>query len=574
MSLHAVVNYVQDHIKNFMYEEEEEFDDDQEQFGPFNKCEWQILLSEANSRIRNLQLQSTAAKEALKKCHDSIDNIVKEHKTSSRTSVDQSSVEIPTKKRRSTGFSKRASGSLHSTRKVRKTFDFKKELSKLEQLQKELKTSYTDLINQKSQLESEKSELETQLQQSKEEAASNQSNSIAGDSSGIESISAQNVGEQNSTGHSAEYWMQKALAFEAEKNDVKIKYEREYKERKKLYNKLQDIKGNIRVFARCRPLLKHELDKNAQQICTFPDAESISIMDSKNETQRFRFDRVFDQASENSFVYSETVQPYVRSVLDGYNVTIFAYGQTGSGKTFTMNSVNSNAINDIFEKKYCDTFQQEWDISIKVSMLEIYNETIIDLLNQNNSNIDYKIRNDVKNNIIFVEGLQCCPVENANDVFKLMEKGSKNRTIAQTQMNAESSRSHSLLILYINGKNKVNNIEFSSKLNLIDLAGSERVKKSKVEGNALLEAQNINKSLSALGDVIQALSKKNKKHIPYRNSKLTYLLQDSLGKSAKTLMFINVSPADYNCSETLCTLKFAQRAKKVELGQATKNTSN
>ena len=365
------------------------------------------------------------------------------------------------------------------------------------------------------------------------------------------------------------YWKRKALASEAETNDFRVKYEREFRRRRKLHNGLQDLKGNIRVFARCRPLLQHEIDQSAMEILDIPDSETVAIINPKQQTQRFRFDKVFDKNANNNDVYRETA-PYIQSVLDGYNVTIFAYGQTGSGKTYTMTSVNNRALNDLFELQ--SKQESEWLFETNVSMLEIYNEQILDLLDEQGIGKKYRIHHKkIKKgkSETYIEGLLRLPVNSSRAVTELMEIGASHRTVTQTKMSAESSRSHSLLIVYVTAQNRTTGIKVNGKLNLIDLAGSERVKKSGVDGVGMTEAKHINKSLSALGDVIEALLKKNE-HIPYRNSKLTFLLQDSLGQSAKTLMFINLCPAHLHFYETLTSLRFAQRAQKVELGKAVK----
>lgn len=177
-----------------------------------------------------------------------------------------------------------------------------------------------------------------------------------------------------------------------------------------------------------------------------------------------------------------------------------------------------------------------------------------------------------KDGSLYVQGLTATTVTEYAEVTNVLEKAGKNRSTGSHNFNEHSSRSHLVLTVYIKAKNYKTKEQFNSKMNLIDLAGSERVSKTDASGDRLKEAQNINKSLSALGDVINALSNKSK-HIPYRNSKLTYLLQDSLSGNSKVLMFVNVSPANYNASETVCSLSFAERCRKTELGGALKNTN-
>jgi len=202
---------------------------------------------------------------------------------------------------------------------------------------------------------------------------------------------------------------------------------------------------------------------------------------------------------------------------------------------------------------------------LKVTMLEVYNEAIQDLLGEH----DGELKAVAGEYGMEVKDLTNIVVASPTDVQRVLKEGQKARTTSRTDMNERSSRSHLITSVYVKGRDQVSGKEHLGKLHLIDLAGSERVGRSGVQGAALLEAQNINKSLSALGDVIQARAEK-KAHIPYRNSTLTYLLQDSLEKNSKTLMFVQCSPAIADSGETVCALKFASRVRQVELGKATK----
>eukprot|EP01083_Nonionella_stella_P077803 212654_1 len=496
--------------------------------GPMPTEQWQEIMAEANKRIRSLQFTQLEQKQHLNRYVQQIDDLVESqrhlrlsHKT--ELSLIQNDQDHQRVQRRS----------------------LMQQVQKLQKLRDEMTAKFSLTERKAHLLLQEKVELESELEAIRRSTASHDI--------------------PNDLHHDVSYWKQKALAFEAAVNDLKVKYTREFKRRRRLYNELQDLKGNIRVFARCRPLLPHEIQNNCSEITSFPDSESISVITQKNQTERFRFDRVFSPQSNNDEVYKETA-PYIESVMDGYNVTIFAYGQTGSGKTFTMSAVNNHALHELFQLQ--EEKQSEWTFGTTVSMLEIYNENIIDLLDKK-GNKPLKIRMKGKQET-YVDGLKNVTVNGLQHVKQLMECGASNRSVAHTKMNAESSRSHSVIIVYVNGENKSTGLKVKGKLNMIDLAGSERVKKSGVYGAAMKEAQNINKSLSALGDVIEALWKKCR-HIPYRNSKLTFILQDSLGRSAKTLMFINVSPADIHCQETLTSLRFAKRAKNVELGSSMKN---
>jgi len=267
----------------------------------------------------------------------------------------------------------------------------------------------------------------------------------------------------------------------------------------------------------------------------------------------------------------EEVKPLATSVLDGYNVCIFAYGQTGSGKTFTMTGnaenpgLNVRVLTELFRIR--GERKGECEIKITLMITEIYNETIKDLFVTKQKKLDIKTNPDGTN---CVPGLTETDVCSVDDVLKLMKEAQSNRTVMATDMNEESSRSHSIVQVKTVASFKKDSREYVGKINLIDLAGSENVNKSGVQGQGMREAQNINKSLSALGDVMQALIAKTP-HIPYRNSKLTMMLKDSLGGDSKTLMIVQASPAQINVTETLSSLNFASRARNVELGKAKRN---
>nr|CAB3259128.1 kinesin-like protein KIFC3 [Phallusia mammillata] len=356
--------------------------------------------------------------------------------------------------------------------------------------------------------------------------------------------------------------------------DLVRKYRKEMKLRKKYHNELVELRGNIRVFVRARPRISED-GPSAKMMLTY-DVNDDAVV-TVNNTQRgrlqtFELDRVFADDSSQEEVYKE-VQALVTSCMDGYHVCIFAYGQTGSGKTYTMEGtaakpgINQRALADLFA--IIEDRSADWSYTIAVSLVEIYNEALRDLLSSaSQQKLDIKMNVDGS---LFVQGLTSRQVNNLDDVNKVFETGKLNRATASTNMNEHSSRSHAVLMVTVSGVNKTTGVESFGKLNLIDLAGSERVSKSGASGDRLKEAQNINKSLSSLGDVIHALRNKQS-HVPFRNSKLTYLLQDSLSKDSKTLMVVQVSPVDKNVSETICSLTFAQRVRLVELGQAAKKT--
>jgi kinesin family protein C2/C3 len=357
------------------------------------------------------------------------------------------------------------------------------------------------------------------------------------------------------------------------------KYERECKERKRLFNLVQELRGNIRVLCRVRPVLAFEQNEVAVKL---PAEGTVEVRNPKGRDQRWEFDHVFPVDANNAKVF-EQVSDLCTSVLDGYNVCIFAYGQTGSGKTHTMEGseadrgVNYRALELLFNNMEQRRQGSEWRFAVQVSLLEIYNEQIRDLLEDRSKAGKgapaAKLEVKAGKNGMHVPGLTTVTVTEQTQILRLMQLGKRNRATASTQMNADSSRSHSMLSVYVEAKNLITGDEAHGKLHLIDLAGSERISKSGVKGQQLTEATSINKSLSSLGDVIQARANKQA-HVPYRNSTLTYLLQDSLGNDSKTLMVVQCSPVQSNAGETICSLNFAARARTVELGKASKHSSS
>ncbi|KAI7745306.1 hypothetical protein M8C21_017227 [Ambrosia artemisiifolia] len=374
--------------------------------------------------------------------------------------------------------------------------------------------------------------------------------------------------------HDKKVWVAavKELSHKITCEDLKFKYNEEQAKRRKLHNQVEDAKGNIRVFCRCRPLSKSESSTGCSTVVDFDAASNgeLGILNSGSTKKTFKFDRVFTPNDNQVDVFSQA-SPLVTSVLDGYNVCIFAYGQTGTGKTFTMEGtegnrgVNYRTLEELFKtaKERIDTFT--YDIS--VSVLEVYNEQIRDLLTTSSSKkLEIKQASEGLHNI---PGLVEAKVENIQQVWNVLRAGSSARAVGSNNVNEHSSRSHCMLCIMVKAKNLINGECTRSKLWLVDLAGSERLGKTEAQGERLKEAQNINRSLSALGDVISALANKSS-HIPYRNSKLTHLLQDSLGGDSKTLMFVQISPSEHDLSETLSSLNFATRVRGVELGPARK----
>uniref|UniRef100_A0A4W2E088 Kinesin-like protein n=1 Tax=Bos indicus x Bos taurus TaxID=30522 RepID=A0A4W2E088_BOBOX len=354
------------------------------------------------------------------------------------------------------------------------------------------------------------------------------------------------------------------------------KYRRELQLRKKCHNELVRLKGNIRVIARVRPVTKEDGEgPEATNAVTFdPDDDSIIHLLHKGKPVSFELDKVFSSQASQQDVFQE-VQALITSCIDGFNVCIFAYGQTGAGKTYTMEGtpenpgINQRALRLLFSE--VQEKASDWEYTITVSAAEIYNEVLRDLLGQEpQEKLEIRLCPDGSGQL-YVPGLTEFQVQSVEDINKVFEFGHTNRTTEFTNLNEHSSRSHALLIVTVRGVDCSTGLRTTGKLNLVDLAGSERVGKSGAEGSRLREAQHINKSLSALGDVIAAL-RSRQGHVPFRNSKLTYLLQDSLSGDSKTLMVVQVSPVEKNTSETLYSLKFAERVRSVELGPGSRRT--
>jgi len=361
-------------------------------------------------------------------------------------------------------------------------------------------------------------------------------------------------------------------------------------ERRKLHNLVQELKGNIRVFCRLRPLLGEEIakygsinhikinsDSTLELVKSVADNDAIASGTNKNAKYDFEFDRVFDSTATQSNVFEEISQ-LVQSALDGYNVCVFAYGQTGSGKTYTMEGGDGSnleqagmipkTISQIFD--VTDKLKEKgWTYTLQASFLEIYNEEIRDLL-ATEKNLKYDIKMaDSKGADVYVTNLKSETVTSEAQIFSLLKRARKHRAVAETLCNERSSRSHSVFMLKISGSNEKTTENCCGTLNLVDLAGSERVKDSGSEGQRLTEARSINSSLSNLGNVIMALAQKSS-HIPYRNSKLTHLLQNCLGGNAKTLMFVNLNPREDTFNENLNSLRFATKVNQCHIGTATK----
>ncbi|XP_029378202.1 kinesin-like protein KIN-14E [Echeneis naucrates] len=347
-----------------------------------------------------------------------------------------------------------------------------------------------------------------------------------------------------------------------EVEELRSLYRREAVERKSLYNKLLELQGNIRVFCRCRR-------SSTSSSCLEKTDDQEVVVVQRGSRKKFHFDKVYPQSSSQEDVFAGTL-PVIASCVDGYNVCILAYGQTGSGKTFTMMGsrenpgVNIRAVRELL--RICAE-KEKVSYTLKISMLEIYNDALNDLLAKSpGAALDIR----VQGKSVSVPGLTQVQVQTEADILNVMETGEKNRKIASTKMNIQSSRSHLVVTLEVEGSDEVSGLMSRGTLTLCDLAGSERISKTEAEGQRLVEAAAINKSLTALGQVFSAL-KCNTLHVPFRNSKLTHLLQPCLSGDAKCCVFVNVSPDLKDAVETLSTLQFGSTIRQVSLGKATQN---
>ena len=334
--------------------------------------------------------------------------------------------------------------------------------------------------------------------------------------------------------------------------------------------------SNVKVYCRVRP--ENEKEKQSKTpICIFPmDENTIKICSSSpdqpqdSKTQEFTFDSIFPQNSSQNDIFTKCALPLIKSVLEGINCTLFCYGQTSSGKTYTMEGFDNNKnLQGIIPRTTEYIFEQipnaskEIEFNIKCNYYQIYNEKIQDLLDTRKT--DLSIREDkVNNKGIWVEELTEICVSSEEEMNEVFYTGSHNRTVSATEMNKGSSRSHSLFVITIFQRNTITGSTKTGKIHFVDLAGSEKMSKSGIEkGRLLKEAQNINKSLMTLGMVINALSE-NAKFVPYRDSKLTRVLQESLGGNSLTTLIVTISPSWLNQNESMSTLRFGQRAKLIK----------
>jgi kinesin family protein 4/21/27 len=383
---------------------------------------------------------------------------------------------------------------------------------------------------------------------------------------------------------------------------------------------MEDHRCNVRVGVRVRPLSNTELAADSRQVISYPGRDVISIGDGKGD-KSFTFDHVFPAHMSQQELYESTAAPMLQSFLDGYNVTVLAYGQTGSGKTFTMGSecgasddhqgLIPRFVEEIFARVAAPTMEsrprdensavvcnplvgeqpeaaQQLEVAAAapfatVSFLEIYGEDIFDLLQEPDTEGKTKsLQLREESGAVAVVGLMEVAISESCEAMDMLRAGTRHRTTASTLMNTVSSRSHAVFTITLHqtlfgGAHGEEGQEVVSKLSFVDLAGSERLKRTGAEGQRMKEGIQINKGLLALGNVInaladeEALKKKEKVHVGYRESKLTRLLQDALGGNSQTLFLACVSPAEVNISETLSTLRYANRARNIQ-NKPVKNT--
>ncbi|KAK6836146.1 P-loop containing nucleoside triphosphate hydrolase protein [Apiospora arundinis] len=367
-----------------------------------------------------------------------------------------------------------------------------------------------------------------------------------------------------------------AEAAKREAQEAKAKLRVEETRRRKLFEQLQTMKGNIRVMCRIRPGRNEtECAQIATEVGDYDDhiGKMTLMVPTKNYLQQevlepkpYDFERVFIPDEGNKKVFDEISQ-LVQSALDGQKVCIFCYGQTGSGKTYTMSSGQDSIIPSATSMIYQATEDLKdagWTYKMTGAFTEVYNEKLFDLLGADGTRNQVELRQDPASKKYYVTSQETA-LDSPQAVSDMLETAMKNRTVAATKMNRESSRSHSVFTLKLTGTN-VDGTVSEGVLNLIDLAGSERVKESQVEGDNFKEATSINKSLSTLSQVMTALAD-NASHIPYRNSTLTRMLESCLGGSCKTLMFVMISPLRDDIKETVSSLDFATTVSKAKPGQ-------
>ncbi|KAI4473320.1 hypothetical protein M0802_016185 [Mischocyttarus mexicanus] len=330
---------------------------------------------------------------------------------------------------------------------------------------------------------------------------------------------------------------------------------------------------SVKVAVRCRPMSNREQQQGCRNVVTIDRLTKCCTLENPSSTNGlpggkvYQFDATFGAEASTELVYEDVGSVIVEAVLHGYNGTVFAYGQTGCGKSYTMRGFIERTLEHLFEAT--STSSTETRYLAILSYLEIYNERLRDLLKEGTGDTLLMLKEDSTKGIYVAGGLREVTVKDAAECARLIEQGDRKRAAAATKMNAASSRSHAVLTLAleaiaINENDKGGNAIRRGRLHLVDLAGSERQTRTGATGDRLKEAASINLSLSALGNVISALAAGNGRHVPYRDSKLTRLLRDSLGGNARTLMIACISPSDIDAEETLSTLRYAARARCIK----------
>eukprot|EP00927_Polykrikos_kofoidii_P082806 TRINITY_DN8327_c0_g1_i1.p1 TRINITY_DN8327_c0_g1~~TRINITY_DN8327_c0_g1_i1.p1 ORF type:complete len:1298 (-),score=288.08 TRINITY_DN8327_c0_g1_i1:539-4432(-) len=349
------------------------------------------------------------------------------------------------------------------------------------------------------------------------------------------------------------------------------------RDRREMHNTIQELKGSIRVFCRIRPMPEGGTYEQALELA---ENDRVNLTHG-GDSYGFGYDKIFGASSTQGEVFEE-VSGFVQSALDGYKVCIFAYGQTGSGKTFTMQGTNEpsswglipRSLNTIFQASKSMT-TQGWTWSLQASFFEVYNETFRDLLQPSSTGRGsdapvHVIKHDEVWGSV-VTNMTSVDVGSLEQIRELTARAARQRSVGATDVNSVSSRSHSVFALYLRGSNRKLNSELHGALHLVDLAGSERLDKSGSTGDRLKETQNINRSLSSLADVFLAKSER-RSHVPFRNSKLTHLMEPCLSGQGKTLMLVNVCPEESNAHETLCSLRFASQVNQCNTGGKAKRS--
>ncbi|XP_048542937.1 kinesin-like protein KIN-1 isoform X1 [Triticum urartu] len=329
--------------------------------------------------------------------------------------------------------------------------------------------------------------------------------------------------------------------------------------------------SNVTVCVRFRPLSHKERKANDKVCFKKLDSESFVFKDERDEDVIFSFDKVFYDDAEQSDVYNFLAVPIVADAVNGINGTIISYGQTGAGKTYSMEGPSilhcnelktglvQRVVNDLFECLRTSEDITTW--TVKLSMVEIYLEKVRDLLDLSKDNLQIK---ESKSQGIFIYGATEISIMNSSDALERLSEGIANRAVGETQMNLASSRSHCVYIFSVQHGSTADDKVRAGKIVLVDLAGSEKVEKTGAEGRVLDEAKTINKSLSALGNVINALTTAKPNHVPYRDSKLTRILQDALGGSSRAALLCCCSPSSSNAPESLSTIRFGTRTKLIK----------